>query len=133
MYSVSTPEGRENYNTNKTILSPTTFLFGNNTAGKADTREYIDLNNSAPLNIPIQSGGKGFSVPVSTETSTAISDTKHAITGLVNNFKELPESTLSKLSKFGIKFGFGALAFKQLQDSPNPTSNAVSAAKSFTN
>jgi len=118
MYSISTPEGRENYNANKTILSPTTFLFGNNTAGKANTREYIDLNKSTPLNIPIQSGGKGFSVPVSTETSTAISDTKHAITGLVNNFKELPESTLSKLSKFGIKFGLGTLAFKQFQESP---------------
>jgi len=118
MYSVSTPEGREKYNANKTILSPTTFLFGNNTAGKADTREYIDLNKSTALSIPIQSGGKGFSVPVSTETSTAISDTKHAITGLVNNFKELPESTLSKLSKFGIKFGIGALAYKQFQESP---------------
>tara|TARA_R110000851_G_scaffold193348_1_gene344083 strand:+ start:41 stop:2044 length:2004 start_codon:yes stop_codon:yes gene_type:complete len=117
MFSISNPEGRENFELNKTILSPTTFIFGSNASGETIEGKYINLSESTALDIPIQSGGKGFSVPVSVGTSNAIVDTSTSLEGARNN-KELPETLKSKFAKFGIKLGFGAAVVKAITESP---------------
>ena len=117
MFSISNPEGRENFELNKTILSPTTFIFGSNASGETIEGKYINLSESTALDIPIQSGGKGFSVPVSVGTSNAIVDTSTSLEGARNN-KELPETLKSKFAKFGIKLGFGAAVIKAVTESP---------------